>query len=572
MIPLLLTGCGSNLSKYATTQLYYGGTIITVDERNSTAEAVLVGDGVIVAVGRTATLMRRALPSTERIDLDGLVMMPGFVDSHSHISMVGKFADLSPAEGVVNIDSLVAIGRREADKWYTKSKEASTLDEGDWFVATGYDNTVFPNAAKPTADDLDKISTMFPVVVVHASNHTAVVNHRGLEVLGYRKGSAATDRFGALIGRDSNGNPNGQIDEDAFFRLYYDPEVMTDPLKTNTDDPVELLKSAVDLYAFYGITTAQDGAGSPIPQTVEELYARGDSLKIDIVDYGSPQIMEGRSSEARYRDRIKEAGVKLILDGSPQAKTAWLQEPYYIVPDGMAPDYRGTGSMSDEELYRQLREAVENGWQVYAHTNGSAAIDQFLRIWQRVRRDTGSIDDLRPVLIHAQTITEEELDRAEAEGVNVSFFADHTYYWGDYHLTSTLGPERGSQISPLRSATKRNINVTLHQDSPVVPPNMLRTIQNAVLRRTRDGREIGPNQAITPMEAIRMLTINGAYQYFEEQTKGSIEVGKLADFVILSANPLTVAPDKIENIRVVATIKEGSFIYLNPEYISDYGQ
>src|SRR5699024_4343652 len=174
----------------------------------------------------------------------------------------------------------------------------------------------------------------------------------------------------------------------------------------------------------------------------------------------------------------------------------------------------------------------------------------------------GIEDAMRPVLIHAQTITEEQLDKAAEYGVDVSFFNDHTYYWGDYYLTSILGPELGQRISPLRSALDRGtINVTIHQDSPVVPPDMLFSVYNAVNRVTRSGRKIGPEYAVEPMQALRMVTINGARQYGQEHDRGSITPGKIADFVILDRNPVKVRKEEIKDIDVVQTIKRGRVIY-----------
>ena len=193
---------------------------------------------------------------------------------------------------------------------------------------------------------------------------------------------------------------------------------------------------------------------------------------------------------------------------------------------------------------------------------GEAAIGQFLDQYARAKLVTAAEEGMKPVLIHAQTITEEQLDRAEELGVDVSFFNDHTYYWGDYYLTSILGPELGRRISPLRTALERKgLNITIHQDSPVVPPDMLFSIYNAVNRITRSGQPIGPEYAVTPMEALRMVTVNGARQYGQEDDRGSITPGKIADFVMLDRNPLKVPGTEIKDIAVVRTVKRGKVIY-----------
>lgn len=539
--------------------------MITVNDARPTAEAVAVGDGRIVAVGDTEDILSMAVPGTLLVNLDGDTMLPGFIDSHSHISSVGRYDEYTPSAGVVSIDSLVERGRKLFRRWFERSVAEGTYRPGDWYVGSGYDNTIFPGAANPTADDLDRISADVPIVIVHSSNHSAVVNHKALELLGYTPGSPLTEEQKKYVGTDSNGNPNGQLAEEAYFKLYEQPNVMMDNEVTNTPSDEDVLKRAVGVYASHGITTAQEGAGSNIAHTVERMRSRGDTLSIDIVSYGDAASMAGPSREQRYRDGLKQGGVKIFLDGSPQGKTAWLREPYYIVPEGKPRDYRGHEFMTDEQLYEELVRYLRAGYQVYAHANGSAAIDQFISQYERAKKDTGITTDLRPVIIHAQTMTEDQLDRAEKAGINPSFFNDHTYYWGDYHLDSSLGPERGARISPLSSALKRDVNVTIHQDSPVVPPDMLFSIHNAVNRTTRSGRPIGPEYAVTPMEAIKTVTINGAYQYFEEDVKGSIEPGKLADFVILDRNPLSVPPAEIKDIRVMETVKRGRVIYTAPD-------
>ena len=474
LIPLsaAMVACGQHvrydLSGYSDTAIYYGGDIITVDDGRPEAEAVLVGDGRIVAVGGKRELMRSRRPDTKLVDLKGMTMLPGFIDSHSHISSVTKFPDFSPAEGVTSVETLVEYGRREFDAWYDRSVAEGTYEPGDWFIGNGYDNTVFPGAEGPTADDLDRISEEVPVCIIHMSNHVAVVNNRALELMGYSPGSPLVREYAALLGRYPDGRLNGLLEEEAYFRLYYDPNVLMDNAVTNAPSEEDVLRHAMRVYASHGITTAQDGAGSNIAASVRTIVEQGDSLIIDINSYGDLGSMSVPSREAVYRDGLRRAGVKLFLDGSPQAKTAWLLEPYYVVPAGKGADYDGFPQMTDDELYAQLAECLRKGYQVIAHTNGSAAIGQFLDQYARAKLVTAAEEGMKPVLIHAQTITEEQLDRAEELGVDVSFFNDHTYYWGDYYLTSILGPELGRRISPLRTALERKgLNITIHQDSPV---------------------------------------------------------------------------------------------------------
>jgi len=267
--------------------------------------------------------------------------------------------------------------------------------------------------------------------------------------------------------------------------------------------------------------------------------------------------------QARYARHVKIPGVKVIGDGSPQpgAKTAWLSAPYYKKPDWEPEGYRGYPIYTDEQMYAFCRQALEKNWQIVTHCNGDATADQFIKAYEKAKKDMGNTLNLRPVMIHAQTVREDQLEAMARLGIIPTFFHDHTYYWGDDHLDSVLGPERGKRISPLKSALNRGIPFTLHQDTPVVPPNQILALHNAVNRQTKTGREIGPEFAISPLQAIKAITINAAFQNFDENIKGSLEAGKYADLVILDKNPLKVPEEEIKEIKVLETIKEGKTIY-----------
>ena len=245
------------------------------------------------------------------------------------------------------------------------------------------------------------------------------------------------------------------------------------------------------------------------------------------------------------------------MDGSPQGKTAWLTQPYWEPPKGQEPGYCGYGTQTDEAVLSYFQGCIQRNLQVNVHANGDAAADQFLRCYRKALETTNPTAKLRPVMVHAQTVREDQLDQMKALGILPTFFLDHIWFWGDYYYESILGPERAERISPAGSAVKKGIPFTLHQDPPVKMPYPLLAIHNAVNRRTQKGRVLGEGQKISVMEAIRGVTINGAYQYFEENQKGSLEPGKYADLVILDRNPLRVSTAQIKNIQVLEPIKQG---------------
>ncbi len=357
--------------------------------------------------------------------------------------------------------------------------------------------------------------------------------------------------------------PTGLLKEQAFLGKN---GVMQGPAP---EDVVKAVGDASELYASYGLTTVHDGKVTEGQYQLLKGAASMGLLKNDVVMYLIPelagQFLTEQGPEALaakgYENHLRPAGVKLFLDGSPQGKTAWLSEPYYVVPDGEKPDYRGFPVQTEAYVMDIMRTCVKNRWQINVHANGDEAIEQMIRCYQSVLEETGSEKNLRPVVIHCQTVREDQLDRMKEIGMIASFFLDHVYYWGDYHYESVLGPERAAYISPARSALERGVSFTLHQDSPVAPPDVMGAVHNAVNRKTAKGRVLGAEQTITVKEALKAVTVNGAYQIFEENRKGSIAAGKAADFVILEENPLLVPEERLRDIKVLETIKAGETIY-----------
>ena len=246
--------------------------------------------------------------------------------------------------------------------------------------------------------------------------------------------------------------------------------------------------------------------------------------------------------------------MKIFLDGSPQGRTAWMRKPY----EGT--DFCGYPTMTDEAVLDAFLQAAEEKTQLLAHVNGDAAAAQYLRCLSQAEKKAPVLAELRPVIIHGQLMGKDQLIQAARLHTVISFFVAHVYHWGDTHIRN-FGMERASRISPAASALQLGIPVTFHQDSPVIPPDMLETIWCAAVRRTRAGITLGKDEAISPEEALKSVTIRVAFQYGEEREKGSITPGKYADLIILDQNPLTVSPQDIPSIQVLETYKEGLCIW-----------
>ena len=535
-------------------KLYFNGTIITVNENQPTVEAVLIENGKIIKVGSKDEVFELKDSETELVDLEGKTMLPGFIDSHSHITAVAQtlmIVNLSEANSKEEFISML--------KEYVKNNSPKA---GEWVIGFGYDNTKFENEEHPTKFDLDTVTTEVPIFVSHASGHISTTNSKALEALGYVGTDYEVPEGGVVRTVEGSNEPNGVLEENACLA----PEKRKIIPAPSIETLLKCIKKAQEIYSSYGLTTAQDAGVDENLHQLLSLAAQKNELIMDVVGQAvrhvTLKLLKNEGTPKReYVNHYKLLGGKTWLDGSPQGKTAWLTKPYYEVPEGESKDYCGYGTQEDKEVTDYFKSLIENNIQVNVHCNGDAAADQFIRCYKKALEETGSQTDLRPVMVHAQTVREDQLDAMKELGIIPTFFLDHIWFWGDYHYDSVFGPERANRLSPAKSALRRNMNFTLHQDSPVKMPNQILAIHNAVNRQTQSGRILGEDQRLTVMEAIKALTLNAAYQYFEEETKGSIEEGKLADFVILDRNPLEVESSKIKEINVLETIKEGNTIY-----------
>lgn len=547
--------------------IYTGGDIVTVNELQPQAEAIAVKDGRILAVGYRDEVMKLKGEQTRITDLAGRTLVPGFIDPHGHVFNTGIQAISAnllprPDGGVNNIPELQA-----ALKAWTEQNLKLT-DKYGWIVGFGYDDAQLKEQRHPTRDDLDQVSTELPVVIVHQSGHLGAMNSKALAILGLNAGTK-NPPGGVIRRKAGTQEPDGVLEENAFFAQLFG--LMS---KLSPDANKALFTAGVSLYKSFGYTTAQEGKGSLDSVATMEAVAKSGKLDIDVVAY--PDITVGIDAmkapwlSRSYADHFRIGGIKLTLDGSPQGKTAWLTKPYYKVPAGQPADYHGYSAFTDQQVNGFVDQAFKNNWQVLAHVNGDAAIDQYLNAVRAAEKKYG-MADRRPVAIHAQTSRLDQVEQFKALGIIPSFFPMHTFYWGDWHRDSVLGAERATNISPTGWAIERNMIFTSHHDAPVAMPDAMRVISSTVNRVTRSGQVLGPEHRTTPLVALKAHTLWSAYQHFEEQTKGSLEVGKLADFAVLDGNPLTVEPLKIADIKVLETIKEGKTVYRRDEALEQVG-
>ncbi|MGI9524704.1 MAG: amidohydrolase [Hyphomicrobiaceae bacterium] len=536
-------------------RIWRNGPILTMNDAAMRADSVAIKDGRILAVGSDSDVMKLRGVSTDVIDLGGRTMVPGFVDSHGHV-VFGGLQSLSanllapPDGGVSDIASL----QKTLRAWVAAN--ADVIKKVNLIIGFGYDDAQLAELRHPTRQELDEVSKDVPIVIVHQSGHLGVANSKALESA--KIDASSKNPPGGIIRRDQNGKPNGVLEEYAFFGAFV-------PMlnKLGYDGLLAFASAGAKLWASFGYTTGQDGRSAPgIVKALRELGASGD-LPIDVVAF--PDVLEARefiaqNTSRNYMNRVRVGGCKLTIDGSPQGFTALRDRPYYNPVGDYPPGYMGYAAVT----MKQTRDAVDwcyqNNVQIITHANGEGASDMLIAAIGAAQRRYGA-DDLRPVLVHGQFLREDQVDSFKRLGVFPSLFPMHTFYWGDWHRDHTVGPANADNISPTGWIRQRGMMFGSHHDAPVAFPDSMRVLAATVTRRTRSRDILGPQQRVDVITALKAMTIWPAWQHFEEENKGSIEVGKLADLVILSQDPTAVDPETLSELKVTETIKEGVSIY-----------
>ena len=486
----------------------------------------------------------------EHINFGDQAVLPGFIDAHGHASYLAfatQVANIaSPPVGKINnIDELKA-----ELKNFIKD---SDLQPGEWVMGLGYDDSLLKEQRHPTKDDLDEVSTEHPIYLIHVSAHLGAANSLGLSLANIN--SDTQDPPGGKIRRYENSlEPNGVFEETAAYPLQ---QLAMSAYK----DPIGSVKKAMEIYAKNGITTAQDGASSLETIRLMQAADAQNMINIDVISYPIGQNGLNKNLDAfsfgTYEGRVKVGGVKLILDGSPQGKTAYLTQPYYKPPHNESQSYKGYPLIPQIDVSKLVKEYADLNIPIMAHANGDAAADMLIQ----AVRDAEIESDHRTIMIHAQTVREDQLDLMKELEIIPSYFSTHTFYWGDWHRDSVFGQDRAMRISPTNSTLERDMPFTVHNDAPVVPPDMMRLLWATTNRQTRSGKILGKQQRISTYSALEAMTINAAYQHFEDDIKGSIEVGKQADLVVLSQDPLSIDTKNLLELNVVATFSRGVEVF-----------
>jgi predicted amidohydrolase YtcJ len=565
----LITACSEHTTENITPAdtIYSGGSILTMaGDQPEYVEALAVRDGKIVATGTTADVAQWQGHKTVAVDLQGKTLMPGFIDSHSHffqtaLKLSAVALDSPPAGPITSIDGVV-----------TRMKERLQTNppaDNQWLIGWGLDNAQLKDKRFPTKHDLDRISTERPILIIHFSSHMLILNSVALERAGYTA-KDYQDVTGGHSWRDKNGELTGVIEEQSMLialqalnrdLLGRDPG-MSISIQYPPEQMKALLLDAQELYLRKGFTTVGDMAVSPDMHQLFTEMANAKQFKVDLFSaiYHATSTPEAIAQfhSPDYKNNYRVAGAKLNLDGGSPGRTAYLRHPYHTPTPNQPEDYRGYPAIPDQSKINTIVSSLyQHDVPVFIHALGDAAVDQAISAVQYGEENNRERHDLRTQLIHLQVTNPDQLQALSELDVSLTFQTTHNFYFADFHNEMTLGPKRTQKLNATASAWDKGFSVTLHHDSPVHPVDQLSLVAIASQRKGRSGTVYGEEESLSVYQALQASTINAAYQFFEEEHKGSLEVGKLADMVILEQNPLQVSADEISDIAIAQTIKAG---------------
>jgi len=554
-IACLLTNAANLLAQQPDT-IYYNGSILTMaGSAPSYSEALAIQGGKIVFVGNTDAAMQIKDGETKLIDLGGKTLLPGFIDAHSHyinsLLVANQCKLYAPPSGPgKDVPSILT-----ELKQYASERQ---IPKGELIIGYGYDDTVMPNGRLLNREDLDEAFPDNPVRIEHVSMHGCVLNSLALKKYGI-SALTKTPPGGVIVRKPGSEDPWGLIMETAYIPVVEQSEPMS------AEQEIQWSRAGQLLYAQAGVTTAHEGATHlPQFQTIHRASQAGGNI-IDIVAF--PFITEVDKVLAehpldqwgKYQNRFKVGGVKITLDGSPQGRTAFFTTPYLTGGPGGQQTWRGEPTFPQDLANQMVKKVYEMNVPMNLHCNGDAAIDAFLAAYENARNG----DYTRPwnvTTIHTQFMRKDHIAKFVEYKIRPSFYTLHTFYFADAHIANR-GKQQAMYISPMRDAIDAGLRPTNHTDFVVAPLDQLTMLWSAVNRISRAGSQIGADQRVTAYEGLKCMTDWAAQQYDEQDTKGTLEVGKLADFVILDRDPLKVDPMAIKDIKVVETLKEGVRVY-----------
>ncbi len=536
-----------------TITVFKGGKVLTVDKAFSEAEAIAIKGNKIIAVGDTQQVMGVAGDGVNIVELEGKTILPGFIDPHTHV-LAGCVVD--------NTMEYVGMARFKtvAEVLAHLQERVNNTPKGEWIVFRNFDPSVQSGLDELTFSDLDPISTDHPIFVFNASGHLAYANSTAFNVAGIPENVENPE--GAEFVRDSNGKLTGVIKNNVAFL-----QILKHYPALSEADPINALIGLLSKWSQHGLTMVSElslGGLSQSPADTKVMFeaARSGQLKARIRAYPFYTIGAKAWDEAGVKpgegDAIaRVSGYKLVADGSNQGYTGLQREPY------LDSDERGIAYMSAENLKQEAIDRAKKGWQLAIHGNGDAAIDNVLDACEAVRDAGVDMTKVRARIEHCSILHDEQISRMKELGVSASFLIGHVHYWGVAMRDEVFGEEKAQLLDRCKSVEEAGVGFTVHSDFMVTDPVPLHMIEMAVTRKTWKEPDyvLAPDERISVESAIRAVTSEAAWQLYSEHEVGSLETGKLADFVILDNDPRKVDPDEIKNIKVLETWMDGQQVY-----------
>ena len=527
-------------SQVAPDYVVINAKVFTIDVDQPQAEAFAVKGDRFTAVGSSSDIRNLASSRTETIDAEGMTVVPGFIDAHSHPSSAGVNELVQ-----VNADLRSITEIKEALR-----QRAAITQEGQWVRAFKYDDTKLAEGRPINRFDIDEVVPNHPAVVGHRGGHTGVYNSMALALAGVT--SETPDPPGGRFYRDSNGVLTGLAAERA--RYVFNSLIPSDSTREQRRDGVKLI---TELMTKAGLTSVhQTGASRNDMIAYQDARADG-GMRFRMYLFPRVQLFEdlvNAGIRSGFGDEVLRIGaVKFSADGSASERTMRMSTPFEGRPD----DY-GILTMSQEEIHEAVENAHRNDFQIGIHANGDVTIEMVLNAYERVQR-LWPRNDPRHRIEHCSLVNPALLQRIKDLGVIPAPFYTYVHYHGNKWVE--YGEEKMRWMFAHKSFLDYNIPVAPASDYTPGPFEPMMALQSMVTRKDFDGRVWGPNQRITIDQAMRICTLNGAYASFEENIKGSISAGKLADFVILADDPHDVDPDNIKNIEIVRTVVGGTTMY-----------
>ncbi|MFC3229794.1 amidohydrolase [Marinibaculum pumilum] len=534
-------------------KVFTGGTILTVDADFSEAEALAIRGNRIIAVGTDEAVRAAAGSNAEIIDLYGMTMLPGFVDAHTHVVSGSVLASLTDYVGIQRFRSTQEVLDHIA-------AVAAKARPGDYLAFRNYDPSLQTGPDAIGFAELDPIAPHNPVFVLNASGHLGYANRQAFS---YAKvPEDVPDPPGAEFVRDLEGRLTGVMKNNTAWLQVFGPSPMVSSV-----NPADAIVSVAASWSRVGLTTASElslGSFSHSPADIGFLEDanRSGRLNLRVRTYpfytlGTEVWDKAGVTQGMGNDKIRVAGFKLIADGSNQGYTGLQREPY------LGTDSRGLAYTSREELTRLVMDRASKGWGLAIHGNGDAAIDNILDALEQAHASGIDIAALRPRIEHCSILHDGQIKRIKALGANPSFLIGHVYYWGAAFRDDIFGTQKAWLLDRCGSCERVGVPYSLHSDFFVLDPDPLLQVGIAVTRNTffEPDYVLNPDERASVENAIRGVTSEAAWQLFSDHEVGSLEVGKLADMVILEADPRTVAPSAIKNIRVMQTWFDGRQVY-----------